>query len=192
VLQQAKITKFRDAKPEIINILYQYLRDRDSLLSWAKEFKHLKGSLEERDIFCLTQEEMTPLERFLHPLAQVLAQVLVQTLELNQLESGLTWRNYLRMLKFRLKRAPGSEEDLDTLSPVEVKALAGVILQGITKVLMMVTGIGMLIAPIWTLYAFHDPRVKLGVITGFIVAFLLIVAVSTRVDPSATLASTAG
>ena len=52
--------------------------------------------------------------------------------------------------------------------------------------------LAMLIAPLWILYFVADAISKLGIITGFIVLFLGVVAVLTDSSPSDMLAATAG
>jgi hypothetical protein len=62
----------------------------------------------------------------------------------------------------------------------------------LNQIAIMTVGVGMLIAPMWVLQTLTDPKTKLGVITAFVVAFLLMVSFSTKAEPSGTLAATAG
>ncbi|KAI0882000.1 uncharacterized protein GGS22DRAFT_196164 [Annulohypoxylon maeteangense] len=61
----------------------------------------------------------------------------------------------------------------------------------ITTIALSIIGMLMLIAPIWILAAIKAPYTKLGVITAFIVIFLVTVSYATVAKPSETLAATA-
>jgi hypothetical protein len=180
----------------------------------VSEMKKLKGTLLEDDLFCVNQEEMTALERYLAPFvwlfSLLLGRVLARMSErppdkprwkwmlVGLLESWASKRG----LKFHWKGEPVGKNSTEDGNPesslrqrdhdLRVQAASRGITQGIAKVVLMAMGVGMLIAPIWVLYSVHDPEVKLGVITGFIIAFLLIVAFSTKADVSASLVATAG
>lgn len=52
-------------------------------------------------------------------------------------------------------------------------------------------GLAMLIAPLWALEGLHSPYYKLGLITAFIVAFLVIMSAATTSKPLETLGATA-
>ncbi|KAF2814458.1 uncharacterized protein BDZ99DRAFT_237951 [Mytilinidion resinicola] len=52
-------------------------------------------------------------------------------------------------------------------------------------------GLGMLVGPIWILAFIVDPLKRLGVITGFIALFFILVAVATTAKVSEALASAA-
>lgn len=56
---------------------------------------------------------------------------------------------------------------------------------------IIAVGSAMLIAPIWILQALNDPKAKLGVITGFIFAFLLILSLAMVAKPFEALGATA-
>jgi hypothetical protein len=58
--------------------------------------------------------------------------------------------------------------------------------------LTVLVWLAMLIAPLWILFFVANAIAKLGIITGFIVLFLGVVAVLTDSSPSDMLAATAG
>lgn len=57
--------------------------------------------------------------------------------------------------------------------------------------LVMLIGLAMLLAPIWILNAVKATDGRLGIITVFVTAFLLLLQVVTAAKPSETLAATA-
>lgn len=61
----------------------------------------------------------------------------------------------------------------------------------VTTIVMLLVGMIMLLVPIWTLAVITTPFAKLGVITTFIVLFLLVVSYATIARPWETLAATA-
>lgn len=61
----------------------------------------------------------------------------------------------------------------------------------ITTIAILVVGMIMLVVPIWILAIITMPYTKLGVITAFIVVFLVVVSYATVARPSETLAATA-
>lgn len=94
---------------------------------------------------------------------------------------------------FRKKQAHG---DSATLREVDRRTRAYVNDTAVDRVAaaaMLVSGITMLIAPIWLLglVGGDDIKVKLGIITGFIVLFMGLVLYATTAKPVETLAGTA-
>ncbi|MCJ1350419.1 MAG: hypothetical protein MMC33_000400 [Icmadophila ericetorum] len=59
-------------------------------------------------------------------------------------------------------------------------------------IIVIISGIVMLIAPLWILEFVSGRRVQLEVITGFVVVFLVLIASVTHAQPSESLAATAG
>lgn len=59
------------------------------------------------------------------------------------------------------------------------------------RFIIIITGLVMLIAPQWWLLFVEDRRYQLGIITGFIMLFLALVAILTRAKPFESLAATA-
>ena len=60
-----------------------------------------------------------------------------------------------------------------------------------TSAIIIAIGMVMLVTPIWALQAMNDIRSKLGVITGFILLFLLVLSVAMVAKPFEALAATA-
>lgn len=56
---------------------------------------------------------------------------------------------------------------------------------------VMLVGLAMLLAPIWILYTVKTPRYRLGVISAFVTAFMVLLQVVTTAKPSESLAATA-
>jgi hypothetical protein len=75
-----------------------------------------------------------------------------------------------------------------SIETVSLKAIA----KFLNQTAIMTVGVGMLITPMWVLQTLTDPKTKLGVITVFVITFLLIVSFSTKAEASGTLAATAG
>ena len=57
--------------------------------------------------------------------------------------------------------------------------------------LVVLIGLSMLVAPIWVLYAVNSTKDRLGVITVFVTAFLLLLQLLTVASPAEVLASAA-
>lgn len=64
-------------------------------------------------------------------------------------------------------------------------------MESCARSVIITTGLVMLIAPQWWLLFVQDRRVQLGIITGFIILFLVLVATVTGARPFESLAATA-
>jgi hypothetical protein len=66
--------------------------------------------------------------------------------------------------------------------------------EGLSSGVIAIVGLGMLLGPLWILEVFKDadPVVRLGIITGFITLFFILVAVATTAKVSESLAAAAG
>lgn len=57
---------------------------------------------------------------------------------------------------------------------------------------IVLIGVSMLIVPLWWLDAVSDDHQRLGIITGFVLLFALLLGFSTQARPFDTLAAAAG
>jgi hypothetical protein len=108
---------------------------------------------------------------------------------------GSTWRQFLEdHIVFRLyflwkEPLPDglSEADQRTRRYASERRI-----DRVTTVTMLATGAAMLIVPIWLLLILaSNPVVKLAIITGFIILFLVLVVYATSARPAEALAGTA-
>lgn len=65
------------------------------------------------------------------------------------------------------------------------------LIERFVTILVTTFGLLMLIVPLWILAYVHSTAVKLGVISGFVVLFLVLISFATVAKPSETLAATA-
>lgn len=61
----------------------------------------------------------------------------------------------------------------------------------LVNAIILVTGIAMLVTPMWILQAVQTPKAKLGTITVFVVVFLAMVSYATAARPAEALGATA-
>ena len=170
--------KLQDASPQGIDYLTEWLASEASI-----SLLDPRMSPYGTDLFCVVDKEKTRLQRIFEPFSRRFSLLICKCISVMQF--GLF---YFKRIWHRSEESRGKDFNQMINSTADSDTVTGVI----TQVVSMAIGVGMLIAPIWVLYILHDPRAKLGVITGFVVAFMLMVKFSTAADPSGILAATAG
>ena len=145
-------------------------RDITSIRNWHHNHDHVaiadeeQGYLKhEKDLICLVQKDKTPLRRLI--------------------DKSLTVRT-LSIWKHKDKVVPNYDvEYVSHYSDDRVDRFASVVI--------IAVGIIMLITPIWALQAMDGLQAKLGVITAFVLIFLLVLSFAMASKPFEALGATA-
>ncbi|PMD35042.1 hypothetical protein L207DRAFT_570622 [Hyaloscypha variabilis F] len=196
VLQQAELRKLRSAaRQDIISIQNWHSINLNAIDD--KERAYLSY---DQELFYVAPKERTALRRFLNPLSYTIYFVL--RISWDGLYNHILSPLETKWNQFHAKRDPKSVTQLPIHEPlpqyigsVDLKSTPLLNPESVGNAfntfIIMAIGIGMLIAPMWTLQALTQPITKLAVITGFVVGFLILVSNSTTAEPGAVLAATA-
>lgn len=181
VLQQAEIKKHPTASSQDVKSLQIWHWNHQNRAIDKAEHAYLNHS---RDLFSVVPKVKTPLRRLLE-----------------------RWKTFRSHWVWKEKKAPVlplyDKENVNYISDKKIDTFITVLIIVVGKLQMMdgrwmgcnadfrLSGMAMLIAPMWVLEYLTKPVAKLGTITAFVVVFLGCFSYATVVKPFEVLAATA-
>lgn len=145
-------------------------RDVQNLLNWHSNYDDRAIDSEEweylkkpEDLICVVQRDKTPLRRLVD--------------KSHGLRTLPVWRN---------KRTQAPENDYSGVSYYSESRI-----DRFVSAVIVVIGVTMLLVPIWVLFVMKTLKEKLGVITGFVSLFLIILSFAMVAKPFEALGATA-
>lgn len=162
MLQQLRLSKLEKAPKRDIKSLRSWHFNHQDLAIAKEEQKYLDED-NAADLICVTQKDKTPLRRVID--------------------------DSLRLRTMRLWKLP--KMNVPEYDAGDVSYYSGERMDRFASAVIIVTGMALLIVPLWILQAVGSFGLKLGVITVFVSIFLLILSLTMVSKPFEALGATA-